>query len=454
MKIIIVGAGEVGMHIASRLAAENKDVVLVDHDPNRVAFAKDNLDVQAITGHGSSPRVLRMAGIENADLLIAVTTSDEVNMVACLIAASQTTTPLKIARIRNPEYVEGTDILASPHLGVDLHINPEREAAEAIQKVLNIPCAKEVIDLGGGRVKLIGVPIPPDSPVIGQQLQYLSEFRPEKKVLIAAIQRGEKIVIPGGADTMEAGDTVWVISTPENIDHVMAGLGLTTKPVRRIMLFGATNVARLLAEMILADGMSLRIVEKDYEKCVQLAERFPQAVILHSPFVDQELLEEEDAASLDAFVSASEDDEDNILSALLAKRFGVKKVATVLERATYNQIISSIGVDIIVSKRLAAVNRIMAYMRKGKVRSEVVLGNQRTEVLEFEALETSLVVGKALKEIKFPKGVLIIAIIRDNDVIIPGGESVIQVGDLVLALTDTGNIKALENLFSVNLSFF
>ncbi len=454
MKIVIVGAGEVGLHIAARLTAENKDVVLVDKDPARVAYARESLDVQAIHGHGSSPRVLKKAGIANADVLIAVTTSDEVNMVACLIAASQSSTPIKIARIRNQDYVENTNILGSLHLGVDLHINPEKEAAGALENVLEIPCAREAIDLADGRVKLIGLPIEAENPIIGQELRYLSEFHPDKKVLIAAIERENKIIIPHGNDTMEAGDTVWVISTPESIDRVMAAFGLTCRPMRKIMLVGATNVAFILAEMLLAAGKSLRIVEKDYDKCVKLAERFPQAVVLHSHFVDQELFEEEDIAGLDAFVSATEDDEDNILSALLAKRQGVAKVATVLERATYNQIVSSIGVDNIVSKRLAAVNRIMAYMRQGKVRSEIALGDQRTEVLEFEALETSGVVGKPLMEIKFPKGALVVAIIRGEEVTIPGGKDIIEVGDIVLALTDRGNIKALEKLFSVNLSFF
>jgi trk/ktr system potassium uptake protein len=454
MKIVIVGAGEVGMHIASRLAAENKDVVLIDRDPARVAYAKESLDVQAIVGHGSSPVVLAKAGIQNADVLIAVTTADEVNMVACLIAASQSTTPVKIARIRNQDYIEHSDILESPLLGVDLHINPEKEAATAIFKVLEIPCAREAIDLAEGKVKLVGVPIPANSPVIGQQLRYLPEFHPDKKVLIAAIERANKIIIPGGTDTMEVGDLVWVISTPESVDHVLAGLGLSCKPMRRIMIFGGTNVAQILAEFVLAAGMNLRIVDKDYDRCLEMAERFPNAVVLHSHFVDEQLFEEEDAAGIDAFVSASEDDEDNVLSALLAKRFGVGKVATVLERPTYNQIISSIGVDNIVSKRLAAVNRIMAYMRKGKVRSEIVLGNHRTEVLEFEALETSEIVGKPLMDIKLPKGVLVVAMIRNGEVIIPGGHAVIEVGDLVIVMTEAKNIKALEKLFSVTLSFF
>lgn len=454
MKIVIVGAGEVGMHIATRLSAEGKDVVLVDQDPARVAYAKETLDVQAVLGQGSNPRILHKAGIETADVLIAVTTSDEVNMIACLIAAAQASTPIKIARIRNQDYIDHSDLLKSAHLGIDLHINPEREAADAIFKVLEIPCAREAVDLAEGKVKLIGVRIPENSPVIGQELRYLSEFHPDKKVLIAAIERDEKIIIPGGKDVMKFGDTVWVISTPESVDHVVAGLGLTCKPMRRIMLFGSTNVSYLLAEMLLGAGKQLRIVGKDYDRCVELAERFPKAVVLHSHFVDEELFEEESVANIDAFVSASEDDEDNILSALLAKRFGVGKVATVLERPTYNKIINSIGVDNVVSKRLAAVNRIMAYMRRGKVRSEVLLGNQRTEVIEFEALETSGIVGKPLMDIKFPKGVLVAAIIRDGEVTIPGGTNQIEVGDTVLLLTDSGNIKALESLVAVDLSFF
>ena len=454
MKVVIVGAGEVGVHIATRLVDENKDVVLIDSDPQRVAFVKETLDVQAIQGEGSSPRALAKAGIDTADVLIAVTTSDEVNMIACLIAKAQAQTPVKIARIRNQDYTDHTDILKREYLGVDLHINPEKEAALTIFKLLQIPCATEAIDLADGLVKLVGVRIGDNSPVVGQQLQYLSEFHPSKKVLIAAIEREGKILIPGGRDTMEIGDTVWVLSMPENVDHVLAGLGMSCPPMRRVMLLGGTNIARFLAEKLLDVGVNLRIVDKDYDRCVALAEQFPKAVVLHSPLVDPELFEEENIQGIDAFVSATMDDEDNILSALLAKRYGVSKVISVLERPTYNQIVSTIGVDNAVSKRLAAVNRIMAYMRQGRVRSEIILGNQKTEILEFEALETSQVVGKPLKDIGFARGILVIAIIRDGEVIIPGGNDSIAPGDRVLLLTDASQIKHLEKMFAVKLGYF
>jgi len=454
MRVVIVGAGEVGLHIAARLVKENNDVLLVDRDPERVKLAKETLDVQTLRGHGCSPKLLAQAGIDTTDVLIAVTTSDEVNIIACMIAASQSSSTMKIARIRNQEYVQHPGFLESKHLGVDLHINPEREAADAIYKTLQIPCAKEAIDLGDGKVKLVGVPIGQDSSVIGQQLRYLAEFHPDKKVLIAAIERRGKIIIPGGDDALETGDMVWVISTPTKIDNVLAGLGLRYEPIRRVMLFGGTMVGEFLAGDLLAAGINLRIVEGDYRRCVELAEKFPRAVVLHSESLDRDLFEEENIANVDAFISTSDDDEDNILSALLAKRQGVGKVVTVLQRATYNQIVSSIGVDNIISKRLAAVNRIMAYMRKGKVRNEISLGDGTIEVLEFEALETSDVAGKPLMHLAFPRGARVVAIIRGDEVTIPGGRDAIEVGDRVLILTNARNIKALEKMFSVKLTFF
>lgn len=454
MKVVIVGAGEVGMHIAARLIKENNDVLLVDKDPERVTLAKETLDVQALRGHGCSPKLLAEAGVDTADVLIAATTSDEVNIIACMIAASQSSSTIKIARIRNQEYVQHPGFLESKHLGIDLHINPEWEAADAIYKTLQIPSAKEAIDLGDGMVKLVGVPIGKESRVVGQQLRYLAEFHPDKKVLIAAIERRGKIIIPGGDDALEVGDNVWVISTPSKVGNVLAALGLSGEPIRRVLLFGGTMVGEFLAERLLAAGLNLRIVEGDYDRCVELAEKFPKAVVLHSESLDRDLFVEENIGNVNAFVSASDDDEDNILSALLAKRQGVGKVVTVLQRTTYNQIVSSIGVDNIISKRLAAVNRIMAFMRKGKVRNEIALGDGTIEVLEFEALETSEVAGKPLMNLAFPRGALVVAIIRQGEVTIPGGRDAIEVGDRVLILTDARNIKSLEKMFSVRLTFF
>lgn len=454
MRVVIIGAGEVGIHIATRLVDENQDVVLVDNDQERVKYAKENLDIQAIFGEGSSPKVLAKASIETADMLVAVTTSDEVNMIACLIASTQSQTLIKIARIRNIEYVENTPILGKGYLGIDLHINPEREAAETIYKMIKIPRANEVVDLADGKVRLVGVGVTEKCPVVGQQLRYLPEFHPDKKVLIAAIEREGRTIVPHGNDSFAVGDTIWVISPPEGVDYVLTGLGITAKPIKKVMIFGGTTTGRLLAQRLLDGGYSLKIVDGDYDRCMKLAEQFPEAVVLHSQFVDQDFLEEENIVASDAFVAASNDDEENILSALLAKRMGVEKVVTVLERPTYTQIVSSVGVDNVVSTRQAAVNKIMAHIRKGKVRSAITLGNQKTEVIEFEALETSKIVGKPLKDIPFPKGVLVVGVVRNGDVLVPGGKDVIQPADRVLIITTGGKTKEIEQLVSVQLNYF
>ncbi len=454
MKVVILGAGEVGIHLATRLVQEGQDVVIIDQDQERVDFARNHLDIQALQGEGSSPRVLRDAGIATADMIIAVTTSDEVNMIACLIASTQSSTSMKIARIRNMEYLADSPILGKGVLGIDLHINPEMEAAETILKMIEIPKATEVVDLADGKVRLVGIKINEQCPVIGQQLKYLPEFHADKKVLIAALERDGKVIIPGGNDSMEAGDNIWVISVPENVDHVLAGLGISCEPIKRAMIFGGTIITRMVADKLLKMGLSLKIVDSDYHRCMRMAEEFPKAVVLHSPHVDQDLFEEENISATDAFISSSLDDEENVLSALLAKRMGTRKVVTVLERPTYTQIVSTIGVDNVVSKRLAAVNKILAYLRKGRVRSAIALGNESTEIIEFEALETSQIVGKPLQEVTFPRGLLVVAIIHEGEVRIPGGKDVIQPGDHVLILTVSGNIKAIERLVSVSLSYF
>ena len=454
MKIIIIGGGEIGFYLAERLTRENKDVVLIDNDVERVQYARQVFDVQVVHGEGSSPKVLHNAGIDDAQMVVAVTTSDEVNMIACLIANTQSNVPVKIARIRNLEYINDTNILSREGLGIDCHINPEMEAAEQIINLCKVPQARSVIELADGEFRIFSVYIDSTSGLLGNKLRDLPEFSPQNKVLICVIRRTDKTLIPTGDTVIEAGDILWLISTKDSVHEVFANIGINSSPIRSAMIFGSTITAQFVAQKLLDQKIGVKIVATNRERCEQLAEELENVLVLHVPDIDASALIEENVEDYSVFIASSSDDEDNILASLLAKRLGVHKAISLLDRPTYQSIIHAIGVDNVVNRRIAAADKILQYLRKGKVQSISSVGDTGTEAIEFEAMQTSDAVGKPLHKIRFPKGSLVVGILREGKPVIPRGNDVIAPGDRVIIVALQHIIPKVEKIFQVKVDYF
>ncbi|MBN1102631.1 MAG: Trk system potassium transporter TrkA, partial [Deltaproteobacteria bacterium] len=404
MKIIIVGAGEVGFHIAQKLSEENQDVCLIDKDPEKVKRITENLDVQAFLGSGTSPEILRAAGIKDADMLVAATDSDEVNLIACLLARHLNHYVLKVARVRSPEYLSEQELFSRDLLAVDQIINPESVMVETIRNLMMVPGASDVIEFVGGRVKLIGITIKPDSPFAGRQL--LSFKGMEGKVLVGAIVRGDQVFIPHGQDTIRAHDLVYLVVRGEELPRGQGFFNMEEKELRRVMIVGAGQTGSALAVALDQTKLHVKIIDKDAQRCAALAERLEKGIVINGDGTDRNLLQEENIADTDFMVSITGDEESNVLISLLGKSLGAKKSITRINKLSYIPLVSAIGIDTVVSSRLSAIRAILQFIRKGKVISVAPLKGEHAEAIEAEALETSDIVNIPLAQVKFPKGAL------------------------------------------------
>lgn len=452
MKIIIVGAGEVGFHCAQKLSEEGQDVVLIDKDPAQIKRITDNLDVQAIIGSGTSPGTLKTAGIMSADMLVAATDSDEANLIACLLARNLNRYILKVARVRNREYLEEKELFGESLLGVDQIINPESAMVETIRNLMMVPGASDVIDFVDGRIKLIGFTITKGSSLSGRQLSTFSDFN--GNLLIGAIIRDEKVLIPHGSDTIQAGDLIYMVIRSNEISRVFNFLGIKDKGVRNVMITGGGDTGGTLGEALDDTKLHTKIIEKDSLRCTFLSERFEKTIVICGDGTDKDLLIEENIGEMDFLVALTGDEENNVLMSLLAKELGVKKIITRISKLSYIPLVSAIGIDTVVSPRLSAVRAILQYIRRGKVISVAPLKGEHAEAIEVEALETSDIVDKPLSKIKFPKGSLVGAVIRGGEVIIPTGNTVIKSKDRLIFFALKEVIPKLENLLTVKLDYF
>ncbi|MCG6907669.1 MAG: Trk system potassium transporter TrkA [Desulfobacteraceae bacterium] len=454
MKIIIVGAGEVGYHIASRLALENKDVVVVDKNPEALRRFTDNVDVQVVQGSGSSPRVLEEAGIHEAEILLAVTDSDETNLVACLMTNLLSPTTKKLARIRQADFdkFHATFRENAPH--IDTVINPEIEVVKTIDMLLSVPGAVEVGEFADGRVKFVGIQIDPDSRVAGVKLVNLREKTGPIRPLIAAVVRDEELIIPRGKDRLLAGDIVYLICEDSKLIETLAVFDKRAEPLRRAMIIGGGRIGFRLARLLQKRGVSTKIVEKSTEHCTRLAEELDGVVVLCGDGSDQNLLAEENIQDMDVVLTLTNDEETNILASLLSKRLGARKTITKVSKFSYFALMPAIGIELVVSPRLSAINTILQHIRRGKILSAIAIKGERAEVMEAVALETSDIVGTPLKGVPFPNGSLVIAIIREENVIIPSGESVIAPGDRIIIFAERTAIPKIEKILAVKLEYF
>jgi trk system potassium uptake protein TrkA len=452
MKIIIIGAGEVGFNIAQRLSEENHDVVVIEKDPVKIRSVQNALDVQAIEGSGTNPSILQEAGIQESDIIVAATDNDEANLFACFYAQYLTDFITKIARVKNPDYIKHRDIFKQDSFTIDLLINSQSEMVASILKLTEVPIASEVIDFIDGRVKLIGITIKEDSPLVGRKLSSFQEY--ENSILVGVIIRGEKIVVPKGEDVIQSNDLVYMVTRREDIQNIFRIMQIRREGLSRVMIVGGGETGLALAESLDTTTINTKLIEKDGQRCLELAEKLEKVVVLNGDGTDREFLIEENVDEMDIMMVLTGDEENNVLISLLGKALGARKTVTKIAKLSYIPLVSTIGIDTVVSPRLSAIRAILQYIRKGKVVCVAPLKAEAAEVIEFEALETSDVVNTPLSKVKFPKGAIVGAIVRGEEIIIPRGHNMIKPHDHLIIFSLKDAIPKLEKLFTVKLEYF
>ena len=460
MKIIIVGAGQVGATLAENLAQEYNDITMIDINGSVLQALQDRLDIRTVVGTGCHPDVLVNAGIEDADMIVAVTSSDELNIVACQVAYSLFHTPSKIARVRahnytNPKYKDA--LFNDKHMPVDVMITPEQVVTDYISRLIEQPGALQVLDFANGVLQLVGLRAVANSPLVGQELRTLKEHMPNIDARVAAIYRKDRALFPEGDTVIEDGDEVFFIAAKKNIRSVMSELRRIEKPYHRLVIAGGGNIGYRLSKA-LEENYNIKIIEFSEERGKFLAEKLNKAVVLNGSATDQELLLDENIDKTDVFLALTNDDETNIMSSLLAKRLGAKKVMTLINNPVYADLIQGGEIDVAISPQQATNSSLLAHVRKGDTERVHSLRRGAAEALEIVVHgdeKSSKVVGRAIEDIKSPPGATLAALVRDGEVVIAHHDTVIESGDHVIVfVVDKENTKAVEKLFSVSYSFF
>ena len=458
MKFVICGAGQVGFNIARYLAGESADVTVVDQSPELIQKITDLLDVNGVVGFASHPDVLERAGAQDADMLIAVTYADEVNMVACQVGHSLFEVPTKIARIRNQSYLNPlwSDLFSASNLPIDVIISPEVEVSRAIERRLMIPGAFDAINLAGGKVTLVGVHVREETPIISTPLRQLTDLFPDLHIYLVTIRRGDNVIAPGGDDELQPGDDVYFMCETAHLERAMLSFGYAEKEARRLVLIGGGNIGLELARSIEErhSYVQLKVIEYDKVRAERVAQTLRRSVVIHGDALEQDILAEANVGTAETVITVTNDDEVNILAALLAKKQGCARAITLINSTSYAQLLPGLGVDTVVSPRAITVSTILQHVRRGRIRAAHSLADGVGEVIEAEVLETSGLAGSRIREAGLPDGVVIGALVRNGAFVVPRGGTVIQAGDLVVLFAKPGAVKKVERLFSVKLEFF
>ncbi len=457
MKIIILGAGQVGGTLAANLASEHNDITVVDTDSQRLQELQDRLDIGTVNGPASHPDILTKAGAEDADMLIAVTSSDEINMVACQVASTLFRTPTKISRIRSSSYTQVEKLFGPEAIPIDVFISPEELVTKYIKRLLQYPGALQVLDFADGRVQLVAVKAYYGGPLVGNQLAAIREHMPNIDTRVAAIFRRGNAIEPTGTTVVEAGDEVFFIAAKKNVMPVMSELRRIDTRYKRLMVAGGGNIGERLAKA-LEPLYNVKIIERSYERCRYLSEQMRSAIVLHGSASDHEMLAQENIDDIDVFLALTNDDEANIMSSLLAKRMGAKKVITLITNPAYVDLVQGGEIDIAVSPQQITIGSLLTHVRRGDIYNVHALRRGAAEALEIIAhgdSRSSRVVGRRLDEIDLPDGVTIGAIVRGDEVQIAHSHLVVESDDhLILFLVDKSKITAVEKLFQVGFTFF
>ncbi len=457
MQIIILGAGQVGMGMAHSLSREDNDITVVDIDGERLRQLQEKLDIRVVQGHAAHPQTLIRAGIEDAELLIALTNSDETNMVACQVAYSLFNTPTKVARVRASDYLEHPELFNREHSPIDVLISPERLVTEHVQRLIEIPGALQVLDFAGGKAQLVATRAFPDGPLVGRELKSLKEKLPEGvDARVAAIFRDDQAIIPEGDTTIEVDDIVFFLAATRDIPTVMRELRRMSGPADRIVLAGGGNIGAGLAKR-LERNHHVKIIEHEPERAEKIADDLDTAIVLVGDSADEDLLHEEGIDETDVFCALTNDDEANILSSMLAKRMGCEKVITLINRPAYVDLVESDRIDVAISPQQITIGALLTHIRRGQMVRVHSLRRGAAEAIEAVALGqpgSSKVVGKRIGEIALPAETTIGGIVRGDEIIMAHHDVLIQNEDhVILFVADQKEIKTVEELFAVDAVF-
>ena len=457
MKIIILGAGQVGGTLAQNLSSEANDITIIDTDAERLRILQDRMDIRTIVGRGSYPNVLRQAGIEDADMLVAVTNSDEVNMIACQIAFTLFRTPTKIARIRAMAYITRSDLFNHDALPIDVIISPEQVVTNHIKRLIEHPGALQVVDFAQGKAQLVAVKAFHGGPLVGQEIRYLRQHMPSIDTRVAAIFRRDHPIMPEGSTIIEVDDEVFFIAAKNNIRAVMSELQRLESNYSRIIIAGGGNIGERLAEA-LESRYRVKIIDHNANRCRYLSQTLSRTIVLQGSASDQDLLLEENIEETDVFLAVTNDDEANIMSSMLAKRLGARKVMTIINNPAYVDLVQGGDIDIAISPQQVTIGSLLTHVRRGDMVNVHALRRGAAEAIEAIAHgdeNSSKVVGKAIGEIDLPEGTTIGAIVRGEKVLIAHDNIVIQTDDhVILFLVNKRRIRDVERLFQVGITFF
>jgi len=456
LKIVILGAGQVGSSVAENLVSEKNDITVVDVEGARLRALQDRFDLRTVVGSAAHPSVLIEAGIEDADMVIAVTQSDETNLVACKIAQQLFNVPTRIARVRASEYLANDAVLGAQGFAVDLAICPEQVLTDYIVKLVQFPEALQVLEFADGKVSLVAVRAFQGGPLVGHPLRDLRQHMPSIDTRVAAIFRGDRPIAPEGDTVIEPGDEVFCLAATQNIRQVMRELRRMDKPVRRVMIAGGGNIGQRLAIALERDYI-VKVIEHNKRRCEVLAERVERALVLQGDATDETLLQAENVEEMDIFIAVTNDDENNIMSSLLAKRMGARRVVSLINRRSYVDLLQAGQIDIAISPAQATIGQLLAHVRRGDVTQVYSLRRGAAEAIEAVVhgdAESCRMVGRKLEDIDLPRGASVGAIVRGDEVVIAHHDTVIQPEDHVIVfVTDKRTLPKVEKLFQVGVGF-
>ncbi|MDR2199019.1 MAG: Trk system potassium transporter TrkA [Deltaproteobacteria bacterium] len=445
MKVVVAGAGEVGYNISDKLSKERIDVVLIDRDPARLAVVADDLDVKTVASPVIRPEVLLQAGIRESQIFIAVTGSDSDNILACRYVQMLAPMVLRLARLRDSLVYKGF----SPQeiqegLGVNHIIDPTALVVDTILDFMAIPGAGDVIDVSGGRLKLVGLRLDRHHPIVGRRLAESLPRDSDTRLLIAAIYRHHELLIPNGNSVLRGKDLLYLASTPERLADLSRFFNLDNAQPKVVFIMGGGEVGLLLARRLEERDLVVKLIELNEERCAQLSEVLTSTIVIKGDATDQAILEDEGVEECDIFIALGTDDEKNMISCLLARRLGARNTITRVNRVSYVPLVSAIGLDALVSARVAAVSAILKHVRKGLIVSVSTLRNEEAEIVELEVPGGSRMAGKRIQEARLPRDAIIAALLREGEALIPRGDTRVESGDILAVVCRPEAIEPLE----------
>ncbi len=447
MRIIILGAGESGFHLARMLSLENHDISIIDPDVANIEKVRNMLDVQAFAGHGTNFNILKDAGIHHADMLVAVTSTDEVNILACMIA-KRLEVDITVARIRNEEYIGENSPIPLHPLGVDLAVNPENETSNEILRLIKYPQVSDLLEFEEGRVALVGVKLDADSPVLGKPLYDLAQMFPELTYRIVVVSREAEAIVPTGNDVLQANDSIYIMALKESLSELFPILGKKAEEIKNVMILGGGKIGRAVASNLEKDKkFHVKLIESNQEKSRWVAEHLKNTMVVYGDGTDIDLMAAEGILDMDMYIAVTDDDENNIVSSLVARHLKVEHTITLISKSDYFPVIKAIGLDLAVNKKFVMANTVMRFIRHGRIVTMAALKGIQGDMIEFQVSAKSKIVGKFLRELDFPHGALVAAICHNDKVSIATGDSKIYVGDRVIVYTLPSSEKEVIKLF-------